>query len=73
MKQPMDTSYPDDAGHVPAAIFTKFPVPIHELIKRQGISGPQGLAGFADPEWELDEESQRFLEAIFAESDSDQS
>ena len=73
MKQPMDCSYPDDAGHVPATMFTKFPVPIHELIKRQGISGPQGLAGFADPEWELDEESQRFLEAIFAESDSGQS
>ena len=35
MKQPMDTSYPDDAGHVPAAMFTKFPVPIHELMKRR--------------------------------------
>ena len=66
MKQPMDTSYPDDAGHVPA-VFTKSPVPIGELMKRQGISGPQGLAAFADPEWELDEESQRFLEASFAE------
>ena len=54
-------------------MFTKFPVPIHELMKRQDISGPQGLAAFADPEWELDEESQRFLEAIFAESDSGQS
>ena len=69
MKHPMDTSYPDHAGHVPAALFTKSPVPIGELMQRQGISGPQGLAAFADPEWELDEESQRFLEAIFAESD----
>jgi hypothetical protein len=68
----MDTSL-DDAGHLPAALFTKFPVPIHALMKRQGIGGPQGLAAFADPEWELDEESRRFLEAIFAESDSGQS
>jgi len=68
----MDTSYPGDAGHVPA-VFTKSPVPIHELMGRQGISGPQGLAAFTDPECELDEESQRFLEAIFAESDSGQS
>jgi len=27
------------------------------------------LAAIADPEWELDVESERFLEAIFAESD----
>ena len=67
MKQPMDTSYPDDAEQAPAALFTKSPVPISGLMKRQGISGPQGLAAFADPEWELNEESQRFLEAIFAE------
>jgi hypothetical protein len=32
-------------------------------------AGPQRLAAFADPEWELDEESERFLEANFAESD----
>lgn len=50
-------------------MFTKFPVPIHELMKQQGISGPQGLAAFADPEWELNEESRRFLEAIFAENE----
>ena len=68
----MNPNYPDDAGHVPA-VFTKSPVSIGELMKRQGISGPQGLVAFADPEWELDEESRRFLEAIFAESDSDQS
>ena len=68
----MDTS-PDDAGHVPAALFTKSPVRIGELMKRQGLRGPQGLAAFADAEWELDEESRRFLGAIFAESDSGQS
>jgi len=27
------------------------------------------VAAIADPEWELDVESERFLEAIFAESD----
>jgi len=57
------------AAHEQEALFTELPVPIDELMKRQGIAGPQGLAAFADPEWELDEESERFLEAIFAESD----
>ena len=58
------------AAHEQGALFTGLPVPIDELMKRQGINGPQGLAAFADPEWELDQESERFLEAIFAESDS---
>lgn len=65
----MGTSDPDDAEHVPAALSTKSPVPIGELMKQQGVSGPQGIAALADPEWELNEESQRFLEAIFAESE----
>lgn len=50
-------------------LFTELPVPIGELMKRQGIDGPQGLAAFVDPEWELDAESERFLETIFAEDD----
>jgi len=45
-------------------------VPIDELMNRQGIPGPQGWAAFADQEWELDEQSERFIEAIFADSDS---
>lgn len=57
------------ADHAPTPLFTGTPVPIDELMKRQGIGGPQGLAAIADPEWELDVESERFLEAIFAESD----
>lgn len=57
------------ADHAPTTLFTGTPVPIDELMKRQGIGGPQGLAAIADPEWELDVESERFLEAIFAESD----
>ena len=51
------------------ALFTGLPVPINELMARQAIGSPQGLAAFADPEWEFDEESERFLEAIFAETD----
>jgi len=51
------------------ALFTGLPVPIDELMARQAIGSPQGLAAFADPEWEPGEESDRFLEAIFAESD----
>ena len=51
------------------ALFTGVPVPIDELMARQAIGSPQGLAAFADPEWEFDEESERFLEAIFAETD----
>jgi hypothetical protein len=69
VRHPIGTSDPDDAEHVPAAMFTKSPLPIGELMKQQGISGPQGLAAFADPEWEFDEDSWRFLAAIFAESE----
>jgi hypothetical protein len=57
------------AAHAPKALFTESPVPLAELMKQQGVDGPQGLAAFADQEWELGEESERFLEAIFAESD----
>lgn len=51
------------------ALFTGLPVPITDLMARQSIDSPQGLAAVADPDWELDEESDRFLEAIFAKSD----
>lgn len=57
------------AENAPTALCTGAPVPIDELMKQLGIGGPQGLAAFADPEWEFDVESERFLEAIFAESD----
>jgi len=57
------------AAHAQGPLFTGLPVPIDELMERQGIGGPQGLAALTDPEWELDDKSERFLEAIFAESD----
>jgi hypothetical protein len=57
------------AEHAPNTVFTGTPVPIDELMKRQGIGGPQGLAACADPEWEPDGGSERFLEAIFSEND----
>jgi hypothetical protein len=59
---------PQTGERAATALFTATPVPIDELMKRQGIGGPQGLAAIVDPEWELDAESERFLEAIFAES-----
>lgn len=65
----MDTNHTEDAEHVPTALFTRAPVPIGELMKRQDIGGPQALSAVADPEWELDEKSRRFLEVIFAESE----
>ncbi len=49
-------------------LFTRRPVPLEQLMESQGIHGPQGLSTFADPEWESDDQSRRFLEAIFAES-----
>lgn len=57
------------AAHEQGALFTALQVPMDELMKRQGIRGPQGLAALADPEWDLDEKSERFLAAIFTESD----
>jgi len=60
--------YPGGA-HQHRTLFTELPVPIGELMKGQGIDGPQGLAAFVDPEWELDAESEQFLKAIFAEDD----
>ncbi len=47
------------------SLFTGEPVPLDELLARQEIIAPQGLKALADPEWEDNEESERFLEAIF--------
>lgn len=63
------TEIPSVALGGQTVLFTGPPVPMDELMKRQGIDGPQGLAAFVDPEWELDEESERFLDVIFAETD----
>jgi hypothetical protein len=41
------------AEHAPTKVFTVPTLPIDELMKQQGIRGPQGLAVFADPEWEF--------------------
>jgi hypothetical protein len=46
------------------ALFTGEPLPLSELMERQGVRGPQGLAALADPEWEENEESDLFLEAL---------
>ena len=37
-----------------AALFTQEPMPDVDLLDRQGIVGPQGLAALADPEWNED-------------------
>jgi hypothetical protein len=50
-------------------LFTGAPVPLCRLMERQGLHSPQGLSAFTDPEWESDDQSERFLEAIFADSD----
>jgi len=47
------------------SLFTGEPLPLDELLLGQKVFGPQGLEVLADPEWEDDEESERFLEAIF--------
>lgn len=57
------------AEYEQTALFTGAPLPLGQLMERQAVHGPQGLAAFADPEWEADDESERFLEAIFAEND----
>jgi len=57
------------AEYEQTALFTGAPLPLEQLMERQAIRGPQGLAAFADPEWEPDDESERFLEAIFAENE----
>lgn len=52
------------------SLFTREPVPLEELLRRQGVLAPQGLRFVADPEWQDNDESERFLEAIFgAEGD----
>jgi len=51
------------------ALFTGSPVPLAELMTQQAVQGPQGLRALSDPDWELDDQSEQFLEAIFAEID----
>jgi len=57
------------AEHEQTALFTGAPLPLDQLMERQAVHGPQRLAAFADSEWQADDESERFLEAIFAEND----
>ena len=52
-----------------SGLFTRRPVPLEQLMESQGIHGLQGFSTFTDPEWESDDQSQRFLEAIFADVD----
>lgn len=51
------------------SLFTGAPLPLAELMRRQGVRKPQGLAAFADPEWEDDEGSALFLEALLDEAE----
>jgi hypothetical protein len=44
-------------------LFTNEPMPDAELLARQGISAPQGLASLADPEWD-DGVDDAYLEAL---------
>jgi hypothetical protein len=44
-------------------LFTNEPMPDAELLARQGISAPQGLASLADPEWD-DAADDAYLEAL---------
>lgn len=49
------------------SLFTGAPLAVEELIKQQHVRGPQGLTTFVDPEWEDDEESALFLEALLGD------
>jgi hypothetical protein len=40
-------------------------LPVDVLAERQGVPQPQGLDSLADPEWEDNEESRRYLDALF--------
>jgi len=46
-------------------LFTVEPVDENELLARQGITVPQGLDAFADPEWE-DETDEAYLAALLS-------
>jgi hypothetical protein len=48
-----------------SALFTMIPVDEDELLARQGIVGPQGLAALADPEWE-DDTDDAYLAALLS-------
>jgi hypothetical protein len=46
-----------------STLFTTQPVPDQDLLASQGISGPQGLAALADPEWD-DDADDPYLAAL---------
>jgi hypothetical protein len=46
-----------------STLFTQEPIPDAALPARQGIAGPQGLSGLADPEWD-DETDSAYLAAL---------
>jgi hypothetical protein len=46
-----------------ATLFTAEPTPDSDLLARQGITGPQGLASLADPEWDEDADGA-YLKAL---------
>jgi hypothetical protein len=55
--------------HEQTSLFTHETVTLEELLTRQAVGAPQGLEVLADPEWEDNEESERFLEAILGPSE----
>ena len=57
------------AEYEQTSLFTGAPVPLETLMQQQHFTSPQGLTAYADPEWEADEQSERFLEFIFADSE----
>lgn len=54
--------------HEQTPLFSEERVPLDELLKLQNIARPQGLAALGDPEWEDDEESDRFLKFVLGRS-----
>jgi hypothetical protein len=51
------------------SLFTGAPLALTELMRLQGVRGPQGLAALADPEWEDNEQSDLFLEALLEKAE----
>lgn len=54
--------------HEQTALFSEERVSLDELLKVQDITRPQGLSALGDPEWEDDDESERFLEFVLGRS-----
>lgn len=49
------------------SLFTGTPISLQQLMNAQHVERPQGLSTLADPEWQDDEESDRFIEAILSD------